>query len=245
MNIMEQRVQQVFSRYETKYLLQDRQLEAFLRGTSGHTEKDAYGDYTICSVYFDTEDYSLIRSSIERPVFKEKLRLRSYGVPKQDDPVFLELKRKFDGVVYKRREAMTFREAADYLNKDRRPASSGQVLREVDYFMRLYHPVPKVYLAYDRTAFSGVEDDGLRITLDQNIRWRDSALDLSQGDWGAPLLRPGLTLLEIKSPGAVPLWLARLLSELQIYPASYSKYGACYKQYLIDSFLNSEVFHCA
>ncbi len=238
-------MQQVFSRYETKYLLQDRQLEAFLRGMDGYTEKDVYGDYTICSVYFDTEDFSLIRSSIEKPDFKEKLRLRSYGIPKADDPVFLEIKRKFDGIVYKRRVAMPFREASDYLNKKRRTANGGQILREIDYFMKLYQPVPKVFLAYDRTAFSGVEDDGLRITLDRHIRWRDTALDLAQGDWGTPMLRPDLTLVEIKSPGAVPLWLANLLSELEIYPASYSKYGVCYKQYLIDRFLNSEVFHCA
>lgn len=238
-------MQQVFSRYETKYLLRDRQLDAFLRGMSGRMKKDAYGDYTICSVYFDTEDYSLIRASIEKPVFKEKLRLRSYGIPKPDDPAFLELKRKFDGIVYKRREAMTFREAADYLDRGRRPAGAGQVLREVDYFMALYHPVPKAYLAYERTAFSGVQNEGLRITLDRNIRWRGCALDLSQGDWGTPLLEAGLTLLEIKIPGAAPLWLARLLSDLQIYPASYSKYGECYQQNLIHSFFNSEVFHCA
>ncbi len=148
-------------------------------------------------------------------------------------------------MVYKRRVAMTFREASDYLDRGRRPANGGQVLREIDWFMQLYHPVPKVFLAYDRTAFSGAEDDGLRITFDRHIRWRDSALDLAQGDWGASMLRPDLTLMEIKSPGAVPMWLTKLLSHLQIYPASYSKYGTCYKQYLIDQFLNSEVFHCA
>ena len=242
---MEKKIQQVFSRYESKYMVQPDQLETLLRRLHPMTVEDVYGNYTICSIYFDTEDYSLVRASVEKPVFKEKLRLRSYGIPKADDPVFVELKRKYNGVVYKRRATMTCRDASDYFQKGRYPSSDSQIMHEINWFVEQYQPIPKSYIAYDRTALSGAEDEELRITFDRNIRWRDNKLDLSMGDWGAPLLPGGAALMEVKSAGSIPLWLSHLLSELKIYPASYSKYGDCYKQNLIHDFLKTEVFHCA
>lgn len=242
---MEKKIQQVFSRYESKYLVQPTQSEALLARLNPMTVADMYGNYTICSIYFDTEDFSLVRTSVEKPVYKEKLRLRSYGIPKADDPVFVELKRKYDGVVYKRRATMTCREASDYFLKGRYPSADSQIMREIDWFVGQYQPVPKSYIAYDRTALSGLGDQELRITFDRNIRWRDKKLDLMLGDWGEPLLTGGAALMEIKSAGSVPLWLSHLLSELQIYPASYSKYGACYKEALIHDFLKTEVYPCA
>ena len=131
---------------------------------------DNYGEHTICNLYFDTDDYELIYSSIEKPVYKEKLRLRSYGVPEKNSKVFLELKKKYQGIVYKRRVEMTFQEAINYLSQGIHPDCDSQILKEIDYFKNFYHPVPKVIIAYDRIAYAGIEDKELRITFDKNTR---------------------------------------------------------------------------
>lgn len=219
---------ETFERYEKKYLLTPRTYEALRARLVPYVTADAYGAYTVCNLYYDTPDYRLIRASIEGPAYKEKLRLRSYGVPGDGDPVFLELKKKCDGVVYKRRATMTLEQLREGALED------SQVLREIGWFMRVYNnPIPRVYIAYDREAFCGLEEPGLRLTFDQGIRWRQSTLDLAKGTWGNPLLDRGEVLLEIKIPGAMPVWLCRLLSEMEIYPVSFSKYGMCYKKCLI------------
>jgi len=242
---MAQKIQNVFKRYENKYFVNGKQLETLKNGLSKYMEKDSYGDYTICNIYFDSVDYLLIRSSIEKNQYREKLRLRSYGAAKAGDPVFVEIKKNYDGIVYKRRAKMTSEEASHYLSNGKHPESSNQILNEVDWFMKMYHPIPKVFIAYERSALSGIENSDLRVTFDKNIRWRSTALDLTQGTWGAPLLRTGETLMEIKIPGASPLWLSHLLAQLEIFPISFSKYGTCYKQYLIHDFLKTGVFSCA
>jgi len=226
-------IQDVFKRYELKYLLNEVQYQVLMRESADHLTADEFAAATIANIYYDTDDFRLIRASIEKPVYKEKLRLRSYGIPKEESKVFLELKKKFKGVVYKRRIDLPFLEAQAYLLEGIRPAADSQILREIDWFRRTYPLLPKAFIAYDRAAWRGREDPGLRLTFDQNIRCRESCLDLSRGNWGRPLLTPGQRLLEIKISGAMPLWLARLLNRLDIYPASYSKYGACYKKYLL------------
>ena len=167
-------------------------------------------------------------------MYKEKLRLRSYGIPGDEDTVFLEIKKKFDGVVYKRRISMKLCEARDYLAGKAAPGGKDeQILREIDWFRSYYQPVPKVYLAYDRVACFGTEDPELRITFDQNIRYRTDALDLAAGDRGDLIIEPGEVLMELKIAGSMPLWLSHILNELAIYPASFSKYGVCYSHYLM------------
>lgn len=237
--------QDVFKRYEKKYMLNEQQHQALMQQLKGYMTKDRYGLHTIGNVYFDTENYELIRASLEKPVYKEKLRLRSYGVPKPGDNVFLELKKKFKGIVYKRRGQLTLEEAQRYLVLGEQPAGDSQIIHETDWFLKSYRPVPKVYIAYDRTALFGQEDENLRITFDQNIRFRESHLDLSKGHWGNPLLEPGKILMEIKIPGAMPLWLSRLLSGLEIFPTSFSKYGTCYKEHLICRVYQKGGISCA
>ncbi len=223
-------IQDVFRRYEQKYLLDERQMQALRLQLQNRMEPDAYGQSTICNLYFDTPDYRLIRSSIDKPVYKEKLRLRSYGVPAEQSMVFVELKKKYRGVVYKRRVPMTLAEARAYLLYGHAPGEDGQIRREIDWFLHFYHPEPKVYLAYDRIALTGREDPALRVTFDTAVRWREDGLELAGGDAGEPLLLPGQYLMEIKLPGAMPVWLSQLLDRLRAYPTSYSKYGAYYKQ---------------
>ena len=225
-------IQSCFQRYEKKYLLTREQYRAVRAGMLPYMEPDAYPHYSISSIYYDTEHYDLIRASLEKPVYKEKLRLRSYGVPGSRDAVFVELKKKFDGVVYKRRVTMQMQDAAAYLRGSHRGDGS-QIGREIDYFMQLYQPEPKVFIAYDREAFAAADGSELRITFDTALRVRSNDLDLRCGDYGVPLLNPGACLMEVKIPGTAPLWLARLLSANGVFPTSFSKYGTYYRQFVL------------
>jgi hypothetical protein len=224
------KVQYSFQRVEKKYMLTRLQYEAIVAGLGPHMVADEYGHYTISNLYYDTEDYQIIRHSLEKPVFKEKLRLRGYGVPGDRDKVYVELKKKCAGVVYKRRVSLTAAQAMDYLGRGIPPKESSQIQQEIDWYLRTNQVSPKVFLAYDREAFAGVEEPDLRVTFDTKIRWRTDNLDLRAGDHGTELLDPDQVLMEIKAPGAVPLWLANLLSEAEAYPTSFSKYGTYYTQ---------------
>lgn len=219
-----------FKRYEKKYLLTPAQYEAVRTGMESHMVPDAYSHYTICNVYYDTDDFSLIRTSLDKPVYKEKLRVRSYGVASDDSKAFVELKKKYEGVVYKRRVVMGAADAVAYL-EGRVPEQETQIHREIDWFMKSYRPTPKAFIAYDREAYAGRDNPDLRITFDTNLRGRMERVDLRSGDDGQPILDGNQILMEIKIPGAAPLWLARLLSENQIFSTSFSKYGAYYKKY--------------
>lgn len=225
--------QNVFERIEKKYMLTIEQFEALQNGLDKYMQQDEYGLHTIHNIYYDTANFGLIRASIEKPVYKEKLRLRSYGTPTADSTVFLELKKKFDGVVYKRRIAMTLKEARDYLEQGIRYDEGNQILNEIDWFIQIHQPLPKVFIAYDRIALFGRSNHDLRITFDQNMRWRSTNLDLARGSWGNPIVRTGGVLMEIKIPGSMPVWLSNMLSMYKIFPTSFSKYGECYKTQLV------------
>ena len=214
-----------FQRVEKKYLMTQETYLDFLKETEKYIQLDEFGLHTICNIYFDTAHYDLIRNSIEKPVYKEKLRLRSYGIPGENDKVYLELKKKWKGIVYKRRISLTLKEVEDYLERGVIPKQKDQIFDEIDYFVRFYHPEPKLYLAYDRRAYYGLEDHNLRITFDENIRSREKDLELEDGDYGEKLLEEDMVLMELKVPGAVPIWLSEIMSRLHIYPISFSKYG--------------------
>lgn len=221
--------QMTFERVEIKYLLNPIQCRELLKRLEGRMAADKYGKTAICNIYFDTPDARLIRTSLEKPVYKEKFRLRSYGIPKDGDTVFLELKKKYKGIVYKRREEMSLEDAENYLYRSKASARNSQVMREIDWFRSYYKTlIPAMYISYERVAMYGIEDEELRMTFDGNLLWRDTSLSLDSGPWGNSLLDPGEKLLEIKLPGAMPVWLADIFNELKIYPASFSKYGQAY-----------------
>ncbi len=223
---------EIFQRFEKKYLLNEEQYEALQFRMKDYMMADNYGLHTICNVYYDTNNYELIRTSIEKPPYKEKLRIRSYGIPKENDKTFIEVKKKYDGIVYKRRIQLSLKDARNYLEHGIKPEKDSQILREIDYFMNFYCPVKQMYIAYDRIAMFGLEDDSIRITFDRNIRSREYDLDLGNGDYGELLLDKGSILMEVKVAGAYPLWMVDILSGLKIYPTSFSKYGTIYKQKL-------------
>lgn len=214
----------VFQRLEKKYLITRQQKEQILTQAGNCLTADAFQDSTICNIYFDTEQYSLITTSIQKPPYKEKLRLRSYGIPDEESIVYLEIKKKWKGIVNKRRIPMTLAEANIYI-QTQTSSKTSQIQSEIDYFMRYYQPIPKVYLAYERNAMVGVNDLDLRLTFDEHIRRRYDHLDLAYGDQGELLLSSDQILMEIKVPGAYPLWLTHILSAMNLYPISFSKYG--------------------
>lgn len=220
------KIQNQFKRYEIKYLLDGRQYAAVRRAMEGRTVGDEYGRSTICNVYYDTPDHRIIRRSLEKPPYKEKMRLRSYGTPRGDTKVFLELKKKYDSVVYKRRADMTYDAAMKFIEQ---PLPYSQITREIAYFMEFYGTLyPAMFISYAREAFFGTDDRDLRITFDTDILWRAEDVGLAAGVYGSPILAPGTVLMELKIARAVPLWLSAALAREKIYPTSFSKYGMAY-----------------
>lgn len=221
--------QAVFKRYELKFLLTDAQKAAVLQAMQPLMTLDKYGRTTIRNIYFDTDNYRLIRRSLEKPAYKEKLRLRSYAKAGPADPVFVELKKKYRSVVYKRRLAMAEDQALQWVCRQQGHPDS-QIAREIDYFARFYGPLrPTVFLSYCREAYYCNDGSQLRVTFDDTILCRREDIRLDGDIYGTPILPPGMTLMEIKSAGSIPLWLARVLTENRIYKASFSKYGTAYE----------------
>ncbi|MBR4761256.1 MAG: polyphosphate polymerase domain-containing protein [Clostridia bacterium] len=220
----------IFERQEYKYILTGKQKQNILKAMAEHgMEIDEYGRTTIRNVYFDTESYRLIRRSIESPVYKEKLRLRSYSTANENSTVFVELKKKYDHVVYKRRIPLGAKVAEDWLlGKTERPADT-QIAREIDYFLSFYKTLrPALFLSYEREAYYSKSGGDLRITFDENILSRQYDMSLKCEVGGDLILAGDLTLMEIKSGGAIPKWLAKALSKNSLYKTSFSKYGNAY-----------------
>ena len=231
----------IFKRVEKKYLLNDMQKQALIKRLAGRIEEDVYSRYSISNIYFDTKDNELIRESLDKPVYKEKLRLRSYGTPEDEDMVFLEMKKKWKAVVYKRRVELPYRVAVDYIEKGIYPEEYDcQILREIDYMIKYHGLRPDTYLAYDRIAYVVSDDKNIRFTIDERIRSRKSELMLSAGDQGELLMEEGMSLLEIKAPGALPVWFVQILSDLKIYSTSFSKYGRVYLEGLRENIKQKE-----
>jgi len=229
---------EVFNRYENKYLLDH---DAYLRFYSDLHEYMVLDDYnkqhefySISNLYFDTPHDSLIRTSLSKPKYKEKLRLRAYGVPSDDAKVYLEMKKKVFGLVNKRRTGLKLNEAYEFVRTGIEPVfqpyMNKQVIEEIKYFLCRYELKPKVYLAYERKAMFSKESRDLRITFDTNIRHRRYDLGLELGDHGELLDPTNMWLMEVKAENTIPLWLSRLLSVHGLYRTSFSKYGNEYKK---------------
>ena len=226
----------VFRRRELKYLLTSAQRQEMERLIQKHMVPDKFGRSTICNLYFDTPDYRLIRRSLEKPIYKEKLRLRSYGTMQEGTDVFLEMKKKYMGVVYKRRIRIGQEQALAFMNRTASLPQDSQIGRELTYFRDFYGTLaPRVYLSYDREAWFDPVDKGFRMTMDCNIRYRVEDLDLAIPAGGRQILEPEISLLEVKASGGIPLWLTEHLSKSGIYKQSFSKYGRAYTQIFLES----------
>ncbi len=222
--------QGIFKRHEIKYIITDAQRRLLLEYMQGHMKEDEYGKSLICSLYFDTPDFRIIRASMQKPtVYKEKLRIRCYGVPSDTSLAFAELKKKYKGIVYKRRICLPYIDAHTWLADGGEVSDDSQIAREIEYFREFYRELaPAVVLSYERRAYYSEEDRELRLTLDENIRYRFDRLDLRLGAQGESLTDCGMYLMEIKLTDPMPLWLSHALCALEIYPSSYSKYANAY-----------------
>lgn len=225
--------QVAFKRYELKYLITKEQKREIVRDMDTYMELDEYGRTTIRNLYFDTDDYILIRRSIEKPIYKEKLRIRSYEKVNAKDKVFVELKRKYNSVVYKRRCILDEKEAMDWVMKKYGGVEKEQISKEINYFITQYqHLLPKVFLSYEREAFRMKDGSDFRVTFDENILCRQEELSLETDAWGMSVLGNDEALMEIKCSGGIPMWMTEILSREHIYKTSFSKYGMAYKKFI-------------
>ncbi|MDO4547188.1 MAG: polyphosphate polymerase domain-containing protein [Clostridia bacterium] len=220
-----------FKRYELKYILTARQKEEMVRAMSPYMSLDDYGLTTIRNLYFDTDNYRLVRHSIERPAYKEKLRIRSYKKALMDEMVFVELKKKYKSVVYKRRLAVPQRQALDCLREGTAFENRCQIAGEIEYFRSYYGALcPVVFLSYDREAFYSLDESDFRVTFDRNILCRQHGLTLDRDIGGIPILSGDMALMEIKTSGGIPLWMTRQLTAMRLFKTSFSKYGTAYER---------------
>lgn len=226
---------EVFNRKEIKYFLTQKQVELITPLLHKYMNCDSYNKdgktYPICNLYLDTPENELIQKSLEKPVYKEKLRLRSYGRVPLESTVYLEIKKKFKGIVNKRRSPFILSEAYDFIQngtEPKNPKTNFQVLAEIKNMMSRYNLLPKVYIYYDRLAFFEKEDSDFRLTLDRNITVRRTDLHLENEIYGDSLLPPGIWLMEAKAFKAFPLWFVHFLSQNKIFHVSFSKYGTEY-----------------
>ena len=241
----------IFARFEIKYLINYEQRKMMEREMASRMTPDPHGQSTICNIYYDTPDYRLIRRSNEKPVYKEKLRLRSYGKVSKSDTVFLELKKKYKKIVYKRRIELPENMAVAYIADQIKGSGSlwldnprdRQIAKEIDYFKDFYEGLaPRVHLSYDRCAYFSKEDPNLRVTFDRHIRWRNTDLSLTSEPGGFDLLERGYSLMEIKTAAGLPMWMVEILNKGDMKKASFSKYGKAYECILKESIERTGIF---
>jgi hypothetical protein len=219
----------VFQRVEDKYRISRREAREILNEMKGYIKKDQYFQYTVHNIYYDSPDSQMIISSLNSDRFKEKLRLRCYEQPSDDTLCFLETKKKFGDIVYKKRIALNHKEAMAYLNEGIMHHVDNNTADEIDYLINYYSCVPKTLILYDRTCFSAVNEADVRVTFDANIRYRNDDINLTErGD--EKLLAGNDVIMEIKAMNRYPMWLVRILSERKLYKHSFSKYGMIYRQ---------------
>ncbi len=225
--------QATFRRYELKYLISQSQCEAIKAMMAPYMSVDQYGLSTIRNVYFDTDNYRLIRRSMEKPLYKEKLRLRSYRAVGAADDVFLELKKKYQSVVYMRRLFLPDQASMDSFALQLPLPLESLIGKEIEYFRAFYGDLrPTVFLSYDREAWYAKDGSDFRVTFDRNILYRRTDVSLQSDVCGVPILHPQQTMMEIKTSGGIPLWMTRALSAQKIYKTSFSKYGTAFTQML-------------
>ncbi len=224
------------ARYEKKYLLTQEQYVELKERIKHVIEKDKHGDTTICNIYYDTPEFKLIRTSLDKPEYKEKFRIRSYGVANANTKVFAEIKKKYDGVVYKRRVSYKHKDMMDStmgMLKLKSDEVDRQILDEIAYLFKVYEGLqPKMFISYDREPYFATDESGIRITFDKNILYRTEDLRLDRYVGGIPVLPSDkCCILELKTGPSIPVWISEILTELKIYPASFSKYGVAYQKH--------------
>lgn len=229
--------QKNFRRHEVKFMITPGQKARLLQVMESYMTLDRYGRTTIRNLYFDTDDHLLIRRSIEKPVYKEKIRLRSYRRAAADTPVFVELKKKYEGIVYKRRLYIPNEDAMAWLCGKHPYYAKSPIFDEIEFCIKRYGALhPAAFLSYEREAYYSKDDDDLRITFDDNILFRQEGLTLDSEVWGTPVLEDDTVIMEVKCSCGMPLWLTGALAREKIYKTPFSKYGTAYKKIILPQF---------
>ena len=226
-------MQSTFKRYEKKYIVTQEQYAALENVLSRHMEPDNFGAYLVQNLYYDTDGWNVIRTSAEKPSYREKMRLRCYGELNQESRFFLELKKKYKGVVYKRRIAIPAKTFPARSVQEAVSDNPSQIAREIDFYLRTNAVFVRIYISYWRRAFVGMTDTNLRVTFDTDMRFRLDCLDRFHPGDDRLILPHDKILMEIKMPGGMPVWLARTLCENKIFPTPFSKFGVCYTNYIL------------
>jgi SPX domain protein involved in polyphosphate accumulation len=228
-----------FQRHEQKYLLTGFQYHAVLSIMDEFTYPDEYGHSTVYSVYYDNDDFEIAGKVLGKSAYKEKLWLRSYGIPRPGDTVYLELKKKLNGLSYKQRIPLPFAGTEQYLDFTPANVHRNYIFNEIQWFLHSYNPYPQFMVSYDRLAFRGRENSAFRITFDSNIRCGMAGLDFSPVSLGTPLLDSGSCLMEIKTETSIPLFFSGHLAGLNIFPLSFSKYRRSFEILLQENLINN------
>lgn len=225
-----------FRRIESKYIVNSFQKEELTKELLKHMEYDKFcvGEktYKIQNIYYDTDDQAVISRSIEKPTYKQKLRLRKYD----SGELFLEIKKKSEGVVGKRRISLTMEELKRWMEDAVPPVRTKYVdqhiIQEISYYLKCTRFKENVYISYERLGFFDKNDKEFRVTFDSDIHTKRNNFDFDTDDYEENLLPDGTYILEIKSVRNYPIWLVNKLNELKIYRHSFSKYGTEYKRFL-------------
>ena len=228
-------MQSIFRRYEMKYLISEKQRVILMEALSKYMLPDQYGAYLVQNLYFDTERWDVIRTSIEKPAYKEKLRLRCYGEAAIDSSYYLELKKKYKGIVYKRRIELPARSLANRSVRELVAQSPAQIAKELGFYLHTNDVSEKIFISYQRAAFAGVDDPELRVTFDTDIRFRLNDLKFAKSGADRIILPDDKVLMEIKMLGGMPMWMAGVLSDNDVFPTNFSKYGVCYTDYIFQN----------
>lgn len=242
-------IQEIFNRFERKYLLNEQQKNEMVKFLKEHLVLDPYSKdesyYKVFNIYYDTPDHLVIRDSLAKPQYKEKLRIRSYYLNPTDDMlVFLEIKKKLKGRINKRRLIMTYQAARDYVNHGIRPTFKDpmdiQILKEIDYFIKIHQVIPHIYIEYERLAFIS-KDEHLRVTFDKNIAFNKKDLMFSNHSNELLFPRNNMYLMEIKTDSNFPLWLVKKLSTFELFSQSFSKYGKIYQHHIVGGYIDDNL----
>lgn len=237
--------QTVFKRHELKYMLTLEQKERVMQAMEPHMSLDEYGRATIRNIYFDTDNYRLIRHCMEGLEYKEKLRIRSYGKAEPDSVVFVELKKKYQSIVYKRRVSLPEKTAMKWACGECRCPEEIQISREIDYFLAHYKALhPAVFLSYEREAFYARDKSDFRVTFDNAILGRREDLSLTAEIYGTRLLPENMTLMELKCSDSIPMWMVHILSKEHLYKTSFSKYATAYATMILPEYCSGGDFTC-
>ena len=221
----------IFRRIEEKYFISQDQFNTLLTEIKDYIKKDDYYKSNILNIYFDNNNDEILIRSGDKPIYKDKVRLRSYNTPTLNDYVFLEIKSKYKGITGKRRIKMKLSDFYDYINNNK--INNTQIMEEIDYLFKYSDLKPSYFVGYDRLSFKGIDNPGLRITFDNNLRSRKDNLKLEEGDYGNLFFDDNRLIMEIKTLDSMPLWLTNALSKLKIYPISFSKVGEIYKKEMV------------